>query len=836
MKSITSLIAAGALLALAGCGGGGGGGGVSGVSGTSSTYTNTAPVANAGNTQSLMTGATITLDGSNSTDADHDTLTYNWTLTFKPLGSTAALSSSKMVNPTFIADLPGTYIAILVVNDGKTGSNTATVTITASRSNAAPVANAGVAQSVVTGTRVTLDGSASSDANGDALTYNWSLTSPTGSMAVLFSSSTSARPTFTADVAGTYVASLTVNDGQVSSNTATVSITASRTNAAPVANAGTAQSVVAGNSVTLDGSASSDANGDALTYSWSLTSKPTGSTATLSSATSARPTFTADVAGTYVASLSVNDGQVSSNMATVNVSASRTNAAPIANAGTAQSVVAGSTVTLDGSTSSDANGDTLTYYWSLTSRPAGSSATLSSTTAVRPTFTADLSGNYVASLTVNDGQASSNTATVNVSASRTNAAPIANAGTAQSVVAGSTVTLDGSTSSDANGDTLTYYWSLTSRPAGSSATLSSTTAVRPTFTADLSGNYVASLTVNDGQASSNTATVNVSASRANAAPIANAGVSQSAYLGDLVTLDGSASSDANGDALTYVWTTRSHPSFFPPTINGSNTARPTFSSRDAGTYVFSLVVNDGLTSSAASTVSVNIANGVGPTPAGSGLVLQNVSNFWTLDETTMTKRSDFNCNEWLKAIDRRPDGVLVGTSMSQLYEINPISGVCSARGSTPEVIRAIAVSASGQIFGMSESQMQRPDGSGVAHRLHKLTSSGATQSFVYLSGVTNYVNSIDVGPDGQLYGMGITSGGGWSVVKIDTETGVTTIAFSMPVSPTLGDIDIDASGVLRTLIDGTLYKFNINTGALITSTRVPNFPMGTSFAPIVYIP
>ena len=67
-------------------------------------------------------------------------------------------------------------------------------------------------------------------------------------------------------------------------------------NAAPVANAGTAQNVVAGAIVTLNGSGSSDANGDPLTYSWSLTSRPAGSTATLAGATTAAPTFGADAA------------------------------------------------------------------------------------------------------------------------------------------------------------------------------------------------------------------------------------------------------------------------------------------------------------------------------------------------------------------------------------------------------------------------------------------------------------------------------------------------------------------------------------------------------------
>ena len=314
MTFLKSLLATFALMVLAGCGGGGG-------SSTQPLGTNTAPVANAGIPQSLMTGTVVLLDGSGSTDANNDSLTYNWSLTTKPTGSTANLSSSTAVMPTFTADRPGAYTATLTVNDGQTTSNAVMVTITAAQSNAAPVANAGNNQNVVTGNTVTLDGSTSSDANGDTLTYAWSLTSkPAGSAATL-SSSTSARPTFTADIAGTYVASLTVNDGQISSNTATVSVTATRANAAPVANAGTEQNVVTGNSVTLDGSTSSDANGDALTYVWSLTSKPTGSAAALSSTTSARPTFTADIAGTYVASLAVNDGQISSNTTTVSVTA-----------------------------------------------------------------------------------------------------------------------------------------------------------------------------------------------------------------------------------------------------------------------------------------------------------------------------------------------------------------------------------------------------------------------------------------------------------------------------------------------------------------------------------
>ena len=87
------------------------------------------------------------------------------------------------------------------------------------------------------------------------------------------------------------------------------------------ANAGVAQTVTVGALVTLDGSASKADIGRTLTYAWTLPSKPAGSSAGLSSATAEKPTFTADIAGTYLASLTVNDGRLSSSAATVSVAA-----------------------------------------------------------------------------------------------------------------------------------------------------------------------------------------------------------------------------------------------------------------------------------------------------------------------------------------------------------------------------------------------------------------------------------------------------------------------------------------------------------------------------------
>ena len=609
---------------LVACGGGGSAGcsAVLGIlPGTGCSTSNTPPVANAGVTQNVSVGSLVTLDGSGSRDVNNQSLTYMWQITAVPTGSLAALSSATNAKPTFTADIAGTYTISLVVNDGKANSTLATVSVYASVSNSAPVANAGNNQSVNVGTVVTLDGTGSTDANRDPLTYKWSLSNvPTGSSAAL-SSTISPNPKFTADVTGTYTAILVVNDGKADSLSSVVVITASAANSAPVANAGLAQSVRLNDTVTLDGTGSSDANNDFLSYKWTLITKPTGSAAILSTSTSSKPTFRADVAGTFVATLIVNDGKVDSVAAATTVSVATANAEPIANAGVNQNVTAGSSVTLDGTNSSDANRDPLTYRWVIMSKPAGSSATLANPTSAKPTFTADLVGPYVVSLIVNDGRVDSTTVATTVTASVANAAPVANAGTNQSVVLG-TVTLDGSASSDANGDNLTYKWALLSKPTNSTAALSSATSAKPTFTADIAGVYVFSLQVNDGKVDSAITTVSVNASAANVAPVANAGTNQNVVLGT-VTLDASASSDANGDTLTYKWALLSKPTNSNAGLSSTTSAKPTFTADITGVYVFSLQVNDGKLDSTIITTTVT-ASAANVAPVANAGALQNV--------------------------------------------------------------------------------------------------------------------------------------------------------------------------------------------------------------------
>lgn len=184
--------------------------------------TNTAPTAYAGANQTVPKNTLVTLDGTGSSDAEYDFLTYQWTLVQKPGGSLAQLSGATGVHPTFTADRAGTYEINLIVSDGKLSSAASTVTITAT--DAAPVANAGAEQYLFLGAQAALDGSNSSDANGDSLTYNWSFTLKPQGSAVTLSNSATSTPVFTPDVAGTYRVSLTVNDGTVDSQPSSVTV------------------------------------------------------------------------------------------------------------------------------------------------------------------------------------------------------------------------------------------------------------------------------------------------------------------------------------------------------------------------------------------------------------------------------------------------------------------------------------------------------------------------------------------------------------------------------------------------------------------------------------
>ena len=253
--------------------------------------------------------------------------------------------------------------------------------------NNAPTASAGPDQVVSAGTLVTLTGSGS-DPDGDTLVYRWEQTG--GPAVTLGGSDAAAVRTFTPTNPGSYIFNLTTTDAGGRNASDTVVITVNDTtlppNNAPTAEAGQDQTALTGVVITLSGSGS-DPDGEALTYRWQQTGGPTVSLT--GNEGDAIRTFTATSTGSYIFTFTTTDARglsgADSIVITIVDAPPVENEAPTANAGVDQTVAMGSTVVLNGASSSDPEGGALTYSWQQTGGPA---VTLSSTTTVQPTFVA----------------------------------------------------------------------------------------------------------------------------------------------------------------------------------------------------------------------------------------------------------------------------------------------------------------------------------------------------------------------------------------------------------------------------------------------------------------
>ena len=176
----------------------------------------------------------------------------------------------------------------------------------------------------------------------------------------------------------------------------------------PTADAGTDQSIHAGDPVQLSGVHSFDdttASVDLL-FSWSLTVTPGGSAASLNDPTEASPSFLADLPGEFRVQLIVTD-EAGNTSVPDEVVVSSFNLAPTADAGQDLVAITGTTAHLDGNGSHDPDGDPITLDWELVASPAGSTTALSGATTPTPSFTPDVPGEYTVTLIVNDSIVSS---------------------------------------------------------------------------------------------------------------------------------------------------------------------------------------------------------------------------------------------------------------------------------------------------------------------------------------------------------------------------------------------------------------------------------------------
>ncbi len=424
----------------------------------------------------------------------------------------------------------------------------------------------------------------------------------TGSLAANGSLSISHTVNTGALAQGNFLCLLTATVDGVARPLAATGFQVAQTVLPPVAVAGPDQTATVGQAVILDGSASISLDGYALNYRWNIVSAPVGSTAVLNNANGVSPSLVVDRRGSYGVELVVNDGTLVSEPDTVVIDV--VNTLPVANAGPDQTVYIGQAVTLDGTASSDHEGDALSYQWSIVSKPAGSLSTLSSASAAMPELAIDSHGSYTLKLVVHDGFDSSlpDKVILNVG----NVKPVAHAGADQSVTIGQSVTLDGSASTDADGDALSYLWSQTGKPADSTAQLSSTTTAITSIDIDAHGSYQLQLIVNDGFEDSERDSLVLDV--INVKPVADAGPDRNVYLNEIVTLDGSASTDADGDAIGYRWSLLSKPAGSTASLVNATTENPGLRIDRHGMYVVQLIVNDGLEDGEADTAVLDVIN------------------------------------------------------------------------------------------------------------------------------------------------------------------------------------------------------------------------------------
>jgi PGF-pre-PGF domain-containing protein len=397
-----------------------------------------------------------------------------------------------------------------------------------------------------------------------------------------------------------------VNESDETNNQYSRTISVESANQPPSADAGSNQTVDEGSSVTLDGTGSSDPDADSLSYSWSQTGGPS---VTLSDSGTTTPSFRAPEVQTpeiITFELSVSDPDGESDTDTVSITVEPVNDPPTADAGSDQTVDEQDSVTLDGTISSDPDDDSLSYSWS---QIGGMSVTLSDSDTATPSFRApevQTSEVLTFELSVNDPDGASNTDTVSITIEPVNDPPTADAGSNQTVDEGSSVTLDGTTSSDPDNDSLSYSWS---QIGGQSVSLSGSDTGTASFTApeiDTTTTLIFELSVTDGNGGADTATISVTIEPTNDLPTADAGSNQTIAEDSLITLDGTGSSDPDGDSLSYLWTQTGG---FGVSLSDSETPTPDFTAPEINTtetLTFEITVSDGNGGSDTDTVSITV--------------------------------------------------------------------------------------------------------------------------------------------------------------------------------------------------------------------------------------
>jgi len=341
-------------------------------------FSNAPPTANAGPDQAVEVNTLVRLYGSDSFDPDSDSLSLFWKFLSTPAGSTATLSDPNSATPTFIADVLGQYILKLTVEDGQGKTDSDQVTIRTLRTIV-------INEVAYMGTQATTYDEWMELYNNTDLDIDvsgWTLSADDGIPNIVLSGIVSAHAYFLLE---------RTDDTTVSD------ILADQIYTGVLENDPTAETLFLKDPL---GHIIDTANGNGR--AWPEGDNPTKST--MERIDPLTPDSDANWATNDGTHRNGDDADGKPINGTPKARNSGFNSPSIAGAGPDQLVSVGDTVTLDGSGSSDSDpDDLLSYSWIFLSKPVGSLALLSHPRIVKPIFVADVAGDYILELSVQNG-------------------------------------------------------------------------------------------------------------------------------------------------------------------------------------------------------------------------------------------------------------------------------------------------------------------------------------------------------------------------------------------------------------------------------------------------
>lgn len=606
-----------------------------------------------------------------------------WSVEASPPGSTATVADAGQLLASFTPDALGDYeLRISVTRGCGSASSTAIVRCVCSDT---PVVDILGPHRVVIGDTVEMEAVAEdSDTPLEELTWQWEIVGPTmvvgtaasvadvlgaapaSSSVTELRDSDSSTPSFVPDGVGAYTVRVTVSDGCTSvTQTTTVSVACS---AAPQADTGGVQSffsdVVRAEgdasaaytvgttlpaSVSFSGSASTDADGDALMYQWTWVSAPADSSieAGAAAGTASSMAFAPDARGAYVAELLVSDGcSVARDEAVAVVG----HDVPFVNAAQSYGATVGEVVTLEWTRYVDSRGQLVaaagagvSFSWSINDAPEGSSASLEGGSTLTPSFSPDLPGSYVLTVTaVEGGHVSTDAVAVHADCPPPPLVAVRNASVA--VAVGETATLVGYATTESSSLELAYQWALPwtplvrkdggasaydgasdAAPSPSQAALADADSATATLVPDGVGEWLVHLEVTDGCSAAG-ASVAVQARCAHSlavdagidqeqretvsVPGTNLDVTQTIDLSqpgvsETVSVSAGVSYSGNADGLRFAWRWLSLPAGSEEEGRARETQGFSFTPDLSGAYVAEVTITDGCVT-AVDTVTVSI--------------------------------------------------------------------------------------------------------------------------------------------------------------------------------------------------------------------------------------